>query len=182
VAFLKRAWLLALAAMCLAEAARGQSSEYKLKAAYLCRLVDYVDWPADSFASSNSPLVIGILGRDPFGAALDTVAEGQVSRGHPLQVRRYASASEVGDCQELFICASEAPKLAAILKELEGRAILTVGDVGNFTDRGGVIRFHTEANKVRFRINLDAAKADRVTISSRLLQLAEIANEGKSPP
>jgi hypothetical protein len=182
MAFLKRLGPAILALLCLTLAALGQSSEYKLEAAYLCRLVDFVEWPTNSFSSPDSPLVIGVLGRDPFGKALEEVATGQVSKGHPLKVRHFNSASEINDCKELFICASETPRLNAILQQLEGRAMLTVSDAPNFTAHGGIVWFYTEANKVRFRINLDAANVGKLAISSRLLQLADVVKDGKAAP
>jgi hypothetical protein len=182
MAVLKRAWIVILAALCLAQGAFAQSSEYKLKAAYLCRLVDFIDWPADAFATSNSPLVIGVLGRDPFGSALDDLAAGQVSKGRRLEIRRYNSVADIHNCQALYIGASEAPRMKSILHDLEGKEMLTVSDMDDFASRGGIIQFFTEANKVRFRINLQGAKACRLAISSRLLQLADVVKEGPATP
>jgi hypothetical protein len=184
MAVLKRALALgvALAALCLAQSSRAQSSEYKLKAAYLCRVVDFVDWPADAFAATNSPLIIGVLGRDPFGDTLDDVAAGQVSKGHPLEIRRYNSIAEIGNCKALYICASEAPRLNSILHDLDGKEVLTVSDINNFALRNGIVQFFTDANKVRFRINLEEAKSCRLSISSRLLQLADVINGGPAAP
>ncbi|HWD20362.1 MAG TPA: YfiR family protein [Verrucomicrobiae bacterium] len=182
MAFLRRILAVAVALAALAPHARAQSPEYKLKAAYLCRFVDFVDWPKSAFPSTNSPLVIGVLGPDPFGGALDEVAEGQKSNGHAIQIRRFSSPDEIKQCQVLFVSPSEAPKLAAIMRELQGRQMLTVSDLNNFTAHGGIIRFFTDNNKVRFRINLEAARACQLTISSRLLQLADVVKEGVGAP
>ncbi len=173
---------LLLGALLLAGAAHGQSSEYKLKAAYLCRFVDFIDWPATAFPTENSPLMIGVLGTDPFGATLDEVAEGQTSRGHPLKIQRFTSVEEARQCQVLFVAASEAARVNDILRAVEGRQMLTVSDLNNFTAHGGMIRFFTESNKVRFRINLEAARACKLSISSRLLQLADVVKEGPGAP
>ena len=182
MAVLRKIFATAIALVGLIQAAQGQSGEYRLKGAYLCRLVDFVDWPAGELAATNSPLIIGILGHDPFGGALEEMAQGQTSRGHPLEIRRYASVNDIGACEELYICASEAGRLSTILHQLHGKPILTVSDISNFSALGGCIRFYTEANKVRFHINLDAAKASRLTISSRLLQLADVTREGSGAP
>lgn len=171
--FLKRSSASLILWLLLAQAAFGQSPEYKLKAAYLCRLVDYIEWPPEAFSATNSPLIIGVLGRDPFGNVLDEIAQGQISGGHPLVVRRFASLREVADCEVLYISSSEAPAIDAILHDLGSRPILTVGDMRNFVEHGGMIRFFTENNKVRLRINLRSAKSCQLSISSRLLQLAD---------
>jgi len=182
MAILRRIFAFAVAALVMAAAVRAQTGEYKLKAAYLCRFVDFVDWPAGAFAAEDSPLVIGVLGPDPFGSALDAVVVGQTSRGHPLEIRRCHSVAEAAHCHVLFISVAESSKLEAIVRELNGAPILTVSDMENFTDRGGMIRFFTENNKIRFRINPEGAKACKLAISSRLLQLAEIAREKSAAP
>ncbi len=173
--------LLALLAL-LAGSARAQSSEYKLEAAYLCRFVDFIDWPPGAFASPDSPLVIGVLGHDPFGLVLDEVAQGQTSRGHPLVVRRFAHVRDATGCQLLYISSGEAAALPEILRAFAGRPTLTVSDARNFAERGGMIRFYTERNKLRFQINLEAAKSSKLSISSRLLQLADVIKEAASAP
>jgi hypothetical protein len=166
----------------LAVSARGQSSEYKLEAAYLCRFVDFVAWPSDAFASADSPLVIGVLGHDPFGNVLEKLTQGQTSRGHPLVVRRFAGLKDVQDCQVLYVSSDETGDLGKILRALDGRPILTVSDVRDFAERGGMIRFFTERNKLRFRVNLQAAKTRQLSISSRLLQLAEVIKGEPAAP
>jgi hypothetical protein len=166
----------------LAVSARGQSSEYKLEAAYLCRFVDFVAWPSDAFTSPDSPLVIGVLGHDPFGKVLENLTQGQTSRGHPLVVRRFGGLKDVQHCQVLYVSSDETGDLGKILRALDGRPILTVSDVRDFAERGGMIRFFTERNKLRFRVNLQAAKARQLSISSRLLQLAEVIKGEPAAP
>jgi hypothetical protein len=61
---------------------------------------------------------------------------------------------------------------------LKGRSILTVGDTEGFAEDGGIIRFVTEKNRIRFRINVDAAEAAHLVISSKLLRLAEATPPG----
>jgi YfiR/HmsC-like len=94
--------------------------------------------------------------------------------GRPLTVQRYRRVGEIRACQVLFISRSEADRLEQILTSLRGRGILTIGDTDDFAARGGMIRLATEKNKVRMRINLDAVKAANLTISSKLLRVAEI--------
>src|SRR2546430_867752 len=97
----------------------------------------FVEWPAQAFASQRSPLVIGVLGSDPFGAALDEVVRGEVVNGRTLEVRRYQRVEEVKDCHILFISRSERPRLEQILAHLQGRSVLTVSDLEDFARQGG---------------------------------------------
>jgi hypothetical protein len=150
--------------------------EYQVKAVFLYNIAQFIEWPMDSFAQEKSPIIIGLLGTDPFGSYLDETVQGEEINGHPIIVQRYASASAVKKCHILFIHRALAPKLSHILKNLKGKGILTVSDANNFAQQGGMVRFFTQDSKIRIRINLDAAKAEKITISSKLLRLAEIVD------
>jgi hypothetical protein len=176
------AWLLLAALAWPAPAAVGgtpPSREYQVKAVFLFNFTQFVEWPAEAFADSTAPLVIGVLGEDPFGAFLDQTVRGETAKGRPLVVERYRRVQEIGNCQVLFISRSESERLGEILASLAGKPILTVGDIEGFAVRGGVIRLATLGGKIRLRINLDSAKAAKLTISSKLLRPAEIVASGK---
>ena len=155
------------------------SPEYQLKAVFLFNFAQFVEWPASAFPGPDAPLVIGILGEDPFGPYLDETVRGEKVNDRPLVVRRFRSVEEISTCHILFISGREMGRLRGILDSLRGRSILTVGDVEGFATRGGMIRFITDQNRIRFRINLDAAKAADLTISSKLLRAAQIVPSGK---
>lgn len=152
--------------------------EYQLKAVFLFNFTQFVEWPPQAFTDTNSPLVIGVLGNDPFGSYLDETVRGETINGRPLTVQRYNTAEEIKHCHVLFISRSEAARLPQIFASLKGRSILTVGDADNFSRDGGMIRFATVANKIRLRIALEAAKAANLSISSKLLRPADIVASG----
>ena len=153
--------------------------EYEVKAAFLYNFVQFVEWPADAFLDAQSPVIIGILGDDPFGASLDEIVRDEKVNSRPLVIRHYQRVEDIKACQILFISQSENWRLEEILAGLKDRSILTVGDTDGFARRGGMIRFVTENNKIRFRINVEAAKTANLTISSKMLRLAEIVEPGK---
>ena len=155
------------------------TGEYQVKAVFLFNFTQFVEWPADAFARVNTPLVIGVLGDDPFGAYLDETVRGETANGRPLVVARYRRVQEVGDCQVLFISRSETDRLEQILASLVGKPVLTVSDVEGFAHRGGMIDLATIAGKIQLRINLQAAKAAQLTISSKLLRPAQIVTSGE---
>ena len=157
--------------------ARGR--EYQVKAVFLFNFTQFIEWPEDSFEHATAPLVIGVLGEDPFGPYLDETVRGEVANGRPLVIERYHRLEEIGHCQVLFVSGSEANRLEQIFARLNGKRVLTVGDVDRFIGRGGVIRFATTAGKLRLRINLNAARAAGLTISSKLLRPAEIVEPGQ---
>ncbi len=155
------------------------SPEYQLKAVFLFNFAQFVEWPPTAFPEPQTPLVIGVLGEDPFGAYLDETVRGEKVNNRPLVVQRFRQPEEIKHCHVLFISRSERDRLGQILPSLKGRNILTVGDAEDFAGRGGMIRFVTEKNKIRLKINVEAAKAADLTISSKLLRPAEIVTSGK---
>ena len=157
-----------------AEAAAPLSREYQIKAVFLFNFPEFVEWPPRSFASPESPLVIGILGHDPFGAYLRNMVQGESVNHRPLAVLECHTLEEAASCQVLFISRSEEGRLPEILRGLKGRYILTVSDADAFDLAGGMIRFATENNKTRLKINLEAAQAADLTISSKLLRRADV--------
>jgi hypothetical protein len=152
--------------------------EYQLKAGFLYNFAHFIEWPANAFPGPDSPIVIGVLGSDPFASDLDAIAQGEKVNNHPLVVQRYQQVDEVKACHILFVSQSEAKRLDRIFMSLKNRSVLTVGDTDDFARRGGVIRFVTKNNKIRFTINLEAARAANLTISSKLLRVAETAAPG----
>ena len=154
-------------------AERGPVREYQVKAVFLYNFAQFVEWPAGAFESHSSPLVIGILGQDPFGAFLDQTIEGERANGRPLVVTRFRNVGEVQQCHILFVSGSEGGRAEQIAAALKGRSILTVCDWEGFARAGAMVRFMTERSRVRLRINLESAKAAGLNISSKLLRSAE---------
>lgn len=156
-----------LAASLAGEPAAAQSLEYSVKANYLVRFAAFVDWPASVFATPRSPVIICVIGRDPFGASLDTAARGQTAHGRPLTVRRPAGAALAG-CHIVYVGEGGGTALTGAA----GRpGLLVVTDTAVGTDRGA-IHFVLSNKRVRFHIDQMAATRNGLTISSRLLNLA----------
>ena len=155
-----------------ARAQENRASEYRVKAAFLLSFGKFVEWPASAFAGTNAPLVIGVVGRDPFHGDLERIVEGRQISGHPLVIRQIAASSELKECHLLFISASEKPRLKDHLRAVQGASVLTVSETDQFLKAGGIINFVVENEKIRFEINDAAANQVRLKISSKLLALA----------
>jgi hypothetical protein len=147
------------------------AAEYQVKAVFLFNFAQFVDWPASAFPQSQTPLVIGVLGQDPFGPYLDETVRGERVNNRPLTVRRYRRVEEIQTCHVLFISGSEADRMDQILASLKYRKILTVADAEGAAGARVMIRFVNQQNKIRLRINAEASRAANLTISSKLLRL-----------
>lgn len=172
------ALLLASAASLRAAEAKPRPTEYDLKAAFLFNFAQFVEWPTNAFASSNAPIVIGILGPDPFQGALDKICAGEEIRGRPLEVVRYAKAADVRPAHVLFIPRAMASQLPDALPRVADSPTLTVSDTDRFAERGGMIQLYTDQNQVRLRIDAEAARKANLSISSKLLRLAQLTRGG----
>jgi hypothetical protein len=150
-----------------------QPSEYQLKAAFLYHFAQLVTWPSDAFADAGAPMVIAVLGENPFGKQLEESVHGKSVNGHPLTVKEVQTLAEVtNSCHVLFVSNSEKRRLPEIFAAVRAKSVLTVGENDQFTETGGMINFTMEGSKIRFQINDTAAKAAGLKISSKLLSLA----------
>lgn len=141
--------------------------EYQVKAAFLFNFLKFVEWPN---ATGDSPWVIGVLGRDPFGGALDEIVRDKVVNGHPVVVRHYLRAAEVKDCNILFIGKADAERAGVPVQP----GLLTVGESNGFLKSGGIISFYLEDNRVHFEVQPAAARSSGLRISSQLLKLGRV--------
>jgi len=155
----------------LPSAAQELNREYPIKAAYLYNFGRYVRWPAGSFRN-NGRFIVGVLGADPFGGSLSTIAANKKVDGRNMTVRRFASLDEYTPCHILFIARSIDPKeQRKAIKTLGKSPVLLVGETPGFAEWGGVINFFVQANKIRFEINRDAERRAQLHISAQLFPL-----------
>lgn len=164
--------LLALGLAVLAHVAGAAEAtlEYQVKAAFLLNFTKFTEWPPAAFSDPQAPLEICVLGKDPFGRALDEVVQGEETNGHRLTVRRLSGPAVPQTCRVLFVD----PDLKGATKLLEGVApgVLTVGEGHHFLQDGGAIAFVLEDRRVRFDINQTAAEKSGLKLSSKLLSVA----------
>jgi hypothetical protein len=151
--------------------------EMQLKATFVFNFAQFSEWPPERFEDTSSPIVIGILGHDPFGGFIDELVGNATIAGRAVQIRRVASIEEANACHVLFIARDKSADLEQILKQLQGNAVLTVSDMNDFTTRGGTIGLFVKDNKMKFEINMTAYKNSNVVISSRVLRLAKLCCE-----
>jgi hypothetical protein len=153
------------------------TSGYAVKTAFLFNVAKFIDWPASSFASPQSPFAICVLGQDPFGTLLDDALQGKRVGLRPLAIRRLKDRLEGRQCQIVFVSSSESPRLTEIIETVQGANVLLVGETNGFAAMGGTIEFTLEESHVRFTINTDAVDRSGLMFSSKLLSLATIVRD-----
>lgn len=157
-------------ALAASASARDIPKEYRLKAGFLYNFSKFVQWPANRFADDASPIVIAVLGSDPFGEELDKIVKDRVIDDRAIVVRRIASVADIPAAHILFVAADSEPLLVG--SPLGSPGVLTVGESPGFADRGGVVTFTVMNEKVRFEINQAAADRAGLKLSGQLLKLA----------
>jgi hypothetical protein len=152
-----------------------RSPEYLIKAAYLYNFAMFVEWPDDAFTAANAPIVVGVVGDDPFGSALDRTVFDKRINNRRIEVRRLKIEDEdVRRCHILFVSPAESARVPDLAQRIGRLSVLIVGDDADTLTRGGTIAFSVKDNKVGFAINLGAARRARLAISSKLLNLARV--------
>ena len=150
-------------------------NEYTVKAVFLYTFGRYVEWPESALAKTPNTFVIGVVGEDPFGGALDEIAAKKTIQGRRIVVRRFASAEKFdGPCHILFVSRSlKADQQAAAIKKTQGKGVFVVGENPGFAEQGGVANFFVDGDSVRFEINGDAAKRAKLHMDAKLLNLGK---------
>jgi len=185
VVFLVLLLVLLLAAKSLAESS--SSREYQIKAAFLYNFLMFVDWPPEKMGDNSQPIIIGIIGNAPFENAFEPLKNKQVNNRNVIvkrfkgleelkkssEAERNQAIEDIKKCHLLYICRSEQAVLKEIIDLVKDRNILTVASMDKFLESNGMINFVLDEDKVRFEINLTAAKQAKLQIRSQLLRLAK---------
>lgn len=156
-------------------------SEYEIKAAYLYKFSEYVEWPPDVFPDDKAPFSIGILGKDPFGRVLDDTIKGKKVQGRGIVIKRSNEAKDLTGCQMVFVSPPEDSQMKDSLGAFDELPVLTVGESEEFGRQRGMIRFVLVESNVRFEINADSARKAGLKISSQLLKLAKTQDAEEGP-
>jgi hypothetical protein len=147
-------------------------SEHQVKAVWLLNFARFVEWPESAFAGPNDPIVVGVAGKDPFGAGLEKVFSGKTVKGRSFRIRQVSTDQEMRGCHLLFVVSSDRRKPRDWAEKLKRAPVLTVGETEEFLGDGGIINFVLKDSSVRFEINLKAAQAAGLRLDANLLKVA----------
>lgn len=154
--------------------------EYNVKAVSLYAFGRYVTWPDTAFSKADSPFVIGTIGGNPFGDALDRIAQQKTLNGRTIVVRQIHEPRECADCHILFVTRNVARETESqLFQEAAGKPVLLVGESPGFAERGGVINFYQSGSNVRFELNPDKSVENNLSLNAKLLTLGTRASTRK---
>ena len=169
----------AAAGMAVAVQAAAQSGslrEYEIKTAFIYNFVKFVDWPPTALPETSDTINLCVWGDEPFAVAFDSLKDKAV-KGRRLVVRHIEQPRDFEGCHVLFVGSSEEKRAQQAMQALQGRSVLTVGEMERFPQLGGIINFVVEKNRVRFEINVNSAERASLKLSSQLLSLAKIVRQ-----
>ncbi len=163
------------------DAGSAGSNEHQRNALYLYNFLLFVDWP-DTPVEDKEIIRVAIAGDGPMLTEFSNLLPKKPGQRRDIVVTRTASVEElVLPCHVLFIGRSQCRMAPRYIEKVQGRPVLTISDIPNFTNMGGMVWFKgtpSEEGKgeppKRFEINLSAVERSGIRIRSRLLRLSDI--------
>jgi len=147
--------------------------ETKVRVAYIYNFTKFIEWPENEWETGSEPVRICVVGSDPIRTTLGELSTRDV-RGRPIRIVRIRDASTIPQCHLLFISRSEEARVETILRRLQGTSVVTISDIPRFAQRGGMIAFTTENNRVKIEINQRIIRQSGLKVSAKLLEIARI--------
>ncbi|MBI4566538.1 MAG: YfiR family protein [Planctomycetes bacterium] len=148
--------------------------EYVLKAGFLYNFAKYVEWPAEAFERPESPITIGVVGKDPFGGDLEDALKNKTVKNRAFAILRFPKPSDIQRCHILFVARSEKERVPRILERIRDWPVLTVGEEEEFARAGGALNILIENDKPKLEANPQAAEKARLKIDAKLLKAATL--------
>jgi hypothetical protein len=175
VAIALMGWMLLVQALC-AWGGPVTGREYDVKIGFLYNFAKFVTWPRAAAEEEPQTLVFCYVADDP-GITVFNKLDGKTIRDRKIKVVAFQDESCLAQCQIIFFATQDKAHIQEILDLARGRGILTIGEVDGFTQWGGVINFFEELNRLRFKVNLTAARREGLKMSSQVLVSAQIVEE-----
>lgn len=148
----------------------GELSEYQVKAGFVLNIVRFTEWPAADLAKVPE-IRVCTIGSDPFRQAFDAL-NGKSAKGKPISVSHLDQLESVQGCHALFIGESQRKQIPRTLKYLRQAPVLTVSEVEEFPEAGGMVNLLVERNKTVLEVNNGAIRKANLKISAQVLKVA----------
>jgi len=152
-------------------------SPLQVKAAFIFNFSVFIEWPENSFSSTTDPITVCVLGDEPMADTLDATLKGRSAKGRPFAVKSSKWPQDLEGCKLVFIGLASTKAPEKTMADFADTRALVVADIPGAAEHGAVINFFQEGDRIRFEVNLSAARKGNFSISSRMLQLARIVGQ-----
>jgi hypothetical protein len=164
--------------------------EQKIKAGLVYNLIKYTEWPntispsdSDTKNAKNSNaaiLKVCLFGEDPFDGYLSPL-EGRTAQKATITITHVTQVQQTLDCSAVIIHRDQEQQLQSLLQFLNGKNVLTISDIVQFAERGGMVELTQQDEKIALRINKGTLDNAKLGVDGRMLKLAKIVvSEGAS--
>ncbi|MEN9572162.1 MAG: hypothetical protein RL514_17 [Verrucomicrobiota bacterium] len=144
--------------------------DFEVKAEYLFVFTKYVEWPAAALTKPDQSIVLGVLGDDAIGDALELKARGRLSQGgRKVTVLRARRAADLVGCHMVFVGQGERRNVREITEVLRDQPVLTVCDTEGLFTQGLMIKFVLINERVKFEVKLEPVQRVGLSIQSGML-------------
>jgi hypothetical protein len=144
----------------------------QIKAAYLVKFANYIEWPPGSFEGPESPIVIGVIGADRLADELQRITHDRQVGKRPVAVRRLTTSDTSARVHILYMGTRAGDRLKSWFQSVEGQPMLSVTDSTHDLAHASAIKFVIDKNRVRFDVSVPAAERSGIKITALLLTVA----------
>jgi hypothetical protein len=149
--------------------------EPQVKAAFLYNFVKFVEWPDGVVAAG--PITVCTIGSQAVADALKVATQQRRAQDHEVAVMQVTGDVVPKACHLVYLAAGDEASARRWLAALSGSPAFSVSDFERFAKLGGVANFFVDNGRLRFAVNVDAARRAGLRISSHMLALATIVKD-----
>jgi YfiR/HmsC-like len=159
--------------------AQAPADEAQIKAAFVYNFLKFVEWPHDASARVTDPLVVVIVGDGPTAGAVEEFLTTKRVGERAIAIKHLAWDQSLAGVHAAFVSEDDPRRLRRVLEAASSAGVLSIGEGADFASNGGVIALLLVDRRVRFDIDVDAATAARLHVSSKLLALGHVVRSSR---
>lgn len=144
----------------------------QIKAAYIFKFANYIEWPASCFETAQSPIVIGVAGADRLASELTRTSQNRLIGKRPVVIKRLTARDPLTGVHILYVGGKANRQLKERFSSLQGQPLLSVTDATHELADTAAIKFVMDNNQLRFDISQAAVERNHLKVMAPLLTVA----------